>query len=96
MHVQKDGNSNTQNWIHEEIKSTSIREMLATILFRVPCLPVSSLKKRRLIYTKSFYFLFYGCEAWSLTVKEEQRLRVFKNRVVRRIFGPKREKVEED
>jgi hypothetical protein len=34
-----------------------------------------------------------GCETWSLTLREEQRLRVFKNRVLRRIFGPKRDKV---
>jgi hypothetical protein len=33
----------------------------------------------------------YGCETWSLTLGEEHRLRVFENRVLRRIFGPKRE-----
>jgi len=33
----------------------------------------------------------YGCETWSLTLREERRLRVFENRVLRRIFGPKRE-----
>jgi hypothetical protein len=32
----------------------------------------------------------YGCETWSLTLGEEHRLRVFENRVLRRIFGPKR------
>jgi len=32
----------------------------------------------------------YGCENWSLTLREERRLRVFENRVLRRIFGPKR------
>jgi len=35
----------------------------------------------------------YGCETWSLTLREEHRLRVFENRVVRRIFGPKRDEV---
>jgi len=35
----------------------------------------------------------YGCETWSLTVREQHRLRVFGNRVLRRIFGPKRDKV---
>ena len=34
-----------------------------------------------------------GCETWSLTLKEERRLRVFENRVLRRIFGPKRDEV---
>jgi hypothetical protein len=32
-----------------------------------------------------------GFETWSLTLREEHRLRVFENRVLRRIFGPKRE-----
>jgi len=32
----------------------------------------------------------YGCETWSLTLREERRVRVFENRVFRRIFGPKR------
>jgi hypothetical protein len=35
--------------------------------------------------------VLYGCETWSLTWGEEHRLRVFENRVLRRIFGPKRE-----
>jgi len=35
----------------------------------------------------------YGCEIWSLTRREEVRLRVFENRVLRRIFGPKRDEV---
>jgi hypothetical protein len=33
----------------------------------------------------------YGCETWSLTLREEHRLRVFENRVLRRIFGLKRD-----
>jgi hypothetical protein len=36
--------------------------------------------------------VLYGCETWSLTLTEEQKLRVFENRVLRRIFGPKRYK----
>jgi hypothetical protein len=35
----------------------------------------------------------YGCETWSLTVREEHRLRVFENRVLRRVFGPKRDEM---
>ena len=34
-----------------------------------------------------------GCETWSLTLREERRLRVFENRVLRRVFGPKRDEV---
>jgi hypothetical protein len=33
--------------------------------------------------------VLYGCETWSLTLREEHRLRVFENRVLRKIFGPK-------
>jgi hypothetical protein len=37
--------------------------------------------------------VLYGCETWSLTLREEHRLRVFENRVLRRIFGLKRDEV---
>jgi hypothetical protein len=37
--------------------------------------------------------VLYGCETWSLTLREERRLRVFENRVLRRLFGPKRDEV---
>jgi hypothetical protein len=37
-----------------------------------------------------------GCETWSLTVREEHRLRVFENRVLRRTFGPERDEVTEE
>ena len=37
-----------------------------------------------------------GCETWSFTLKEEGRLRVFENRVLRRVFGPKRDEVTEN
>jgi hypothetical protein len=44
----------------------------------------------------SINFVFYGYETWSLTLREEPRLRVFEKRVLRRIFGPKRDEVTED
>jgi hypothetical protein len=37
--------------------------------------------------------VLYGCETWSLTLREKHRLRVFENRVLRRIFGSKRDEV---
>jgi hypothetical protein len=40
--------------------------------------------------------VLYGCEIWSLTLREEHRLRVFENRVLRRIFGPQRDEVMGD
>jgi len=43
--------------------------------------------------TKPWTWTLYGCETWSPTLREERSLRVFENRVLRRIFGPKRDKV---
>jgi hypothetical protein len=37
--------------------------------------------------------VLYGCKSWSLKLREENRLRVFENRVLRRIFGSKRDEV---
>ena len=37
--------------------------------------------------------VLYGCETWSLTLREERRLRVFENRVLRIVFGPKRDEL---
>jgi hypothetical protein len=38
-------------------------------------------------------FVLYWCEAWSLRLREERRLKVFENRLLRRVFGPKRDEV---
>ena len=37
--------------------------------------------------------VLYGCETWSLTLREERKLRVFENMMLRRIFGPRRDEV---
>jgi hypothetical protein len=37
--------------------------------------------------------VLYGCETWSPTLREERKLRVFENRMLRKVFGPKRDKV---
>ena len=44
-------------------------------------------------YRTIILLVLYGCETWSLTLREERRLRVFENKVLRRIFGPKRDEV---
>jgi hypothetical protein len=63
-------------------------------------LPASRLLSRNLkvkIYkTIILPVVLYGCDTWSLTLREEHRLRVFENRVLRRIFGPKWEDVTRD
>ena len=40
--------------------------------------------------------VLYGCETWSVTLREERRLSVFENRVLRRIFGPKRDEEKKE
>jgi hypothetical protein len=49
--------------------------------------------KSRIYETIILPLVLYGCETWSQTLKEEHGLRVFENRVLRRIFGPKRDEV---
>jgi hypothetical protein len=49
-----------------------------------------------LLLTIILPFVLCGFETWSLTLREEHRLRVFENRVLRRIFGPKRDEVTEE
>jgi hypothetical protein len=52
---------------------------------------ISKNLKIKIYRTVILSVLLYGCKTWSLTSREEHRLRVFENRVLRRIFGPKRE-----
>ena len=40
-----------------------------------------------------FLVILHGCETWSLTLREERRLRALQNRVLRKVFGPKRDEV---
>jgi hypothetical protein len=68
--------------------------MLAIIQPKIFCLPVSCQKKNlklKIYKTVILQFVLYGCETWSLILREEHRLRVFENRVLRKIFVPKSE-----
>ena len=49
--------------------------------------------KIKIYRTVMLLVVLCGCETWSLTLREERKLRVFENRVLRRIFGPKRDEV---
>jgi hypothetical protein len=49
--------------------------------------------KIRIYKTVTLSVVLYVCETWSLTLREEHRLGVFENRMLRRLFGPKREEV---
>jgi hypothetical protein len=63
--------------VHNLLLSNFLCENLKIQIYRTIILPV----------------VWYGCETWSFTLGEELRLRVFENRVLRRIFGPKRGEV---
>jgi hypothetical protein len=84
-----------QNLIQEEIK----RRLSSgnACYHSVQSLPSSRLlsknRKMRIYKTIILLVILYGCETWSLTLTEEHRLRVFENKVPRRIFGPKRDEV---
>jgi len=88
-------NLTNQSSIQEEIK-TRLKSGQACY-YSVQNLLSSSLLTKNLkikIYrTIILPVVLYGCETWSLTLREERRLRVFENRVLRRIFGPKRDEV---
>ena len=49
--------------------------------------------KTKIYRTISLPVVLYGCEAWSLTAKEERMLMVYENMVLRRIIGPRRDEV---
>jgi len=63
--------------------------MFANFRCGIFCLPVCCPKIYRTIILS---LVLYGCETWSVSLKEERRLRVYENRVVRRIFGLKKER----
>jgi hypothetical protein len=83
------------NCMHEEIKSRlnsgkacyhSVQSLLSSRL-------LSRNLKVKIHRTIIIPVVSYGCETWSLTLREEHRLRLFENRVLRRIFGPTRDEV---
>jgi hypothetical protein len=82
-----------QNDIHDEIKSRL--NSGNTCYHSVQNILSSRLKSKNLkieIHKNIILpVVMYGCETWPLTLREEHRLRVFENRVLRKIFGPKRE-----
>jgi len=59
------------------LSSSSLSENLKIMIYRTIIFPV----------------VLYGCETWLFTMRNERRFRVFENRVLRRIFGPKRDEV---
>jgi hypothetical protein len=74
------------NSLHDGTKTRLIRNAYC-IRCGIFCLPVCYPKNQVLL---KYYLpvVLYGSEAWFLTLREEQRLRMFKNRVLRKIFEP--------
>ena len=84
-----------KNYNQEEIQSrlksgngcyNSVQNLLSSSL-------LSKNLKIKIYRTIILPIVLYGCETWSLTLREERRLRVFENRMLSVIFGPKREDV---
>ena len=84
-----------QNSIQEEIKSRlkSGNACYHTVQNILSSSSLSKNLKIKIYSTIIFPVVLYGCETWSLKSREERRLRVFENSVLRRIFGPKRGEV---
>jgi len=72
--------------------------MLAIFRCRIFCLPGCYPKnvKIKICRTIILSVVLYGCETWSLTLREERKLRVFENMVFRRMFGPRGDEVTGD
>jgi hypothetical protein len=81
-----------QNDIHDEIKSRLNSRNACQYSVQNFFFP-SHIKNLKIKIYKPIMLpvMLYGCETWSLTLGKEHRLRGFENRVMRRIFGPKRE-----
>jgi len=80
---------NNNNFIDNFNQLNMFRATFSPILRSVRLIIVAS----SWLFISLYQILLYGCEIWSLTRREEVRLRVFENRVLRRIFGPKRDEV---
>jgi hypothetical protein len=86
-----------KNSIQEEIKSRlrsgnacyhSVQNIFSSSL-------LSKNIKIKIYRTIILPVVLYGCETWSLTLRKERRLRMFEDRVLRRIIGPKRDELTE-
>jgi hypothetical protein len=87
-----------QNCTHEEITSrlNSGNACFHSVQSLLPPRLLSRNVKVAIYRTIILPAVLYGCETWSVTLREQHRLRVFENRVLRRIFGPKRDEVTRD
>jgi hypothetical protein len=85
-----------QNSIQEEIKSRlKSGNACCHLVQNILCYSLLSKNIKIKIYrTVILTVVLYGCKTWSLTLREERRLRVFEDRMLRRIFGPNSDEVK--
>ena len=95
LNIHKRTTLTNQISIREEVKNRlksgnacyySVQNLLSSRL-------LSRNLKSKIYRTIILPVVLYGCETWSLTLREERRLRVFENRVLSRVFGSKRDEV---
>ena len=108
MHIRVDSNSyekvktfkylgtilTNQDSVHEEIKCRFQTSCYYSVQTLLSSRLLSRNLKMKIYKTIILSVVLYGCEAWSLTLYEECRLRVFENRILRRIFRSKRDEKE--
>ena len=78
---------------HSQCYIPNIPLSVATVFSFVSSRLLSKNLKIKIYRTIILPVVLYGCETWSLTLREERKLRVFENMVLRRIFGPRRDEV---
>ena len=79
------GTVTNQDSIHDEIRGYEYLPFLSNF--------ISKNIEIKMYRTVNLPVVLYGCDTWSVTLREERRLRVFENRVLRGIFGSKRDEV---
>jgi hypothetical protein len=84
-----------QNSLQEEVKSILIsgNACYCTVQILLTSSYLFKNLKLKIFRTIILPIVMYGCETWSLTLREEHRLRVSENRVLRRVFGSSRDEV---
>ena len=77
LSTYSESHTKPKNTTWEKIRKFLLAKCLKIKIYRTIILPI----------------VLYGCETWSLRLREERRLRVFENTVLRRVFGPRRDEV---
>jgi hypothetical protein len=85
IRIGRDAKFRHRKWSTEDMWKL---EMYGFVCFN-PCVPRQQAGRQKTLNQMVLPFVLYGRETWTVTLTEERRLRVFENRVLRGIFGPK-------